>query len=194
MPTIRFALVLQLLISCSILAQDPSANGANNKLVLLDAINVSGTRVPPASVIRLSGLKVGDKVNDPITNAACHRITSTGLFKSIDYEYALYSDRPGVALTLKLLDEAPTLPAEIKPPEDNDVLWQALQALDPLFAPQLPATEKAIRFYETNIDRILKDKGREGEYCGSRVIGDQSGKPVRIVFEIRKYKTASKPR
>jgi len=169
------------------LAQDSSTEDAA-KLVELDAIKIVGTRLPVPSVIRLTGLKIGDKVNDLIVNTACHKITATGLVKKIDYAYDLYPDKPGVALTLTLLDEGPLLSARILPADQDERLWQSLVAFDPLFDRRLPRTEKALAFYAANIEKVLKQQGRENEYAAPTVTGDANGEAREIVFQIREYK------
>lgn len=118
-------------LASGIFPQQPNEGAL--RLVVLDSIKVTGSRLPEKSVVRLSGLKVGDKVNDLIVNTACHKITSTGLVKSVDYAYDLYPDRPSVGLMLTLTDEVPLLPAHIKPLEQEEHLWQSLAAIDPLY-------------------------------------------------------------
>src|SRR5947209_10568485 len=113
------------------------------KLVKVNRIFVAGTRIPSLSVIRVMGIKSGDAVNDEIVNKACHRLQSTGLIKSVDYQYLVYPDKPGVQLTLTVADEEPLVPASIQPKGDADALWSALKELDPLFTQQLPPDEKA---------------------------------------------------
>ena len=118
------------------------------------------------------------------------RLPATGLVEKIDYGYDLYPDRPGVALTLTLVDEVPLLPARIKPEREENELWSSLQSLDPLFTKELPRTEKAISFYATNLERCLKAKGRDDEYAASSVVGDQAGNAGYVLFEIRRYKSS----
>lgn len=157
------------------------------KLVELDKVDVQGSRLPSQSIIRLSGLKLHDKINDPIVNEACRKITATGLVKSVEYAYDMYPDRPGVSLTLKVVDEAPLLPAKIKPEADDVALWPALQKLDPMFTKQLPRTEKALSFYSQNLERCLQSIGRPNEYAAPKINGSNEN-PSDILFEIRQYK------
>ena len=117
-----------------------------SKFFEVERINVSGTRIPGNSLVALSGIKLHDKVNELIVNTACHKITATGLFKTIDYSYDAYPDRNGVVLNLILADEGPLLPASIKPEADENAIWTSLQTMDSIFTRQLPPTEKAIAF------------------------------------------------
>ena len=169
-----------------------AAQTAAERLLEVESIHVQGTRLTSNSVIRLSGIKLHDRVNDRIVNAACHRITATGLVKSVDYAYDAYPDRPTVTLKLTIVDEAPRLPAKIRPSADEDWLWASLEAVDPLFTRELPPTEKALAFYSKNFDKCLEVKGRSNEYVASDVTADTSGKLTGIVFQVRQYKTIPK--
>ena len=165
------------------------AQVAADKLVDIEKIEVKGTRLPGESVIRLSGIKLHDKVNDLAVNIACHKITGTGLVKTVDYGYDVYPDRPGATLTLTLADEGGLLPASIQPVADENGLWASLQASDPIFTRELPPTEKALAFYAKNIEKCLQASGRQNEYAAANVTADAAGKLTGVVFEIRRYKT-----
>lgn len=171
------------------LAQTPE-----DKLVEVEKINVQETRLPSDSLIRLSGIKLHDKVNNLIVNAACQKIAATGLVKSVSYAYDAYPDRPGVDLVLIVTDEGPLLPATIKPAADESWLWPALQARDPIFTRELPPTEKALDLYSKNLEKCLQAKGRNNEYANADVMADPSGKLIGVVFEIRQYKALSRPK
>jgi hypothetical protein len=166
------------------------AQSAAERLMEVERILVTGTRLPSDSVIRLSGIKVHDKVNDLVVNKACHNITATGLVKSVDYTYDAYPDRPEITLTLTIKDEGPLLPASIKPQTEEELFWSALQRIDPIFTRDLPPTEKGLAFYTKNLDTCLNSMGRSNEYFASDVTADSSGKLTGIVFEIRKYKAS----
>jgi hypothetical protein len=174
-------------------AQSPeSTEAAANRLLEIESITIKGSRLPSDSVIRLSGLKVHDKVNDLMVNAACHKITATGLVKTIDYAYDVYPDRPTAALILTPSDEGPLFPATIKPLALADALWACLQVRDPIFTKELPRTEKALTFYSKNLDACLEQNGHPNEYAAAAVAGDSSGNATGIVFEVRRYRNGPK--
>ena len=178
-----------LLLNLAMPGQIP-APAISNRIIEIEQINVTGTRCPASSIIALSGLKPHDKVNELGVNTACRKLTATGLFKSIDYTYDAYPDRPGVVLNLAVVDEGPLVQASIQPAAEDAVIWTGLQAMDPLFTRQLPPTQKAIAFYEKNIEKWLRANGRNDEYAAATVSGDASGNPSGIVFGIRQYKGA----
>jgi hypothetical protein len=163
-----------------------NAQTAGEKVIEIETIDVTGTRYPGPSIIALLGLKSHDKVSEMDIVKACHRITATGLFKSVDYTYDVYPDRPGAVLHLAVRDESPLVPCSIKPAGDDATIWPALQSVDPIYFSQMPPTEKAIAFYEASITKWLETHGRPGEYAAAAVVG--LGDPTAVVFEIRAYK------
>ena len=179
--------LIVLIFAAQAVAQTP-----DDKLVEVEGILVKGTRLPADSVIRLSGIKLHDKVNSMIVDSACHKITATGLVKQVDYAYEAYSDRPTVVLVLTVADETLLLPASIKPAAEESALWSSLQARDPIFSRQLPPTEKALAFYAKNLELCLQASGRSNEYAAPSVTADPAGKLRSIVFELRQYKTLSR--
>jgi hypothetical protein len=162
-----------------------------HKLVELGGIEVNGSRLPAASIIRLSNLKVGQKVNYDIINEACHRITSTGLVSLVDYAYNLEPGKPGVAVSFTVTDEMPLLPAKIYPPEDSDLIWACLQSADPIFTREMPNTRNALKFYATNMNRCLENVGARQDYARPSVVCDRLGKAAEIVFSIREKLAAA---
>lgn len=174
---------------------NPNKEVDPHKLVELGGIEVNGSRLPADSIIRLSNLKVGQKVNYDMINEACHRITSTGLVALVDYAYTLQPGKPGVVLSFKVSDEVPLLPAKIYPREDEDLVWACLQSADPVFTRELPNTRNALRFYTTNINRCLEIEGvRKGFYARPTVVCDRVGKAAEIVFNIREKQVSAGPK
>lgn len=171
----------------SVLGQD-APQPDEKTIVQVSRIVATGSRFSTLSIVHLMGISAGDKVNDELVRKACGRLTSTGLFKSIDYEYLMYPDKPGVQLTLKIVDEGGLVPARIDPDKDDESLWPALQQLDPVFTRQMPPNEKAINFYAENLNHCLKAMGREDEYAAPTVTGDAGQNPTAVVFKIRHYK------
>jgi len=181
----RFLLIaVGLIAALHAVAQQPSL-----KVLELEQIHVSGTRIPADSIIGLSGLQVHAKVNERDVVSACHKITATGLFKTVDYAYDAYPDRPGVTLNLAVADEGPLIPASIIPASDDAAIWAGLETANPIFTRSLPPTEKAIAFYEKAIENYLHANGRPDEYARATVKGDAQGHPAAVVFEIRKYRS-----
>lgn len=182
----RRAIPFILLILCFgpvVRAQTAPAD-ADTKLVPLKGFDVKGTRIPAESIIRLSGLKVGQEVNHPIINEACRKITSTGLVKSIDYGYDVAPGSPAVILSFNVVDELPLLPAKIVPAEDSEKIWGCLQAADSIFTRELPNTKEAMEFYRANIERCITAHGQHDAYVKATTACDAKGIAQQIVFDI----------
>ena len=148
----------------------------------LDAIQVSGTRLSSESIIRISGLKIGQIIDEATLKEASDRITATGLVKGIDYSYNVARGQQGVLLTLNVFDEGPLLPANILPENEAAGIWACLQSADPIFTREMPNTEKAIHFYSINIARCLNNSGRER--VSATVACDGTGKSIAINFHV----------
>ncbi len=196
MRPVRTIALLLLVVRFSLAQSSPPADAANqqidrHKLVQLAGFEMKGSRFPPSSIIRLSGLKVGQMVNYDILSEACNRITSTGLVSTIDYAYNVEPGRPGVMVSFKLWDELPLLPASIYPQEDEDRIWGCLQSADPIFTRELPNTKAALHFYSANIDQCLHNAGQPNEYTSATVACDAKGKAAAIVFNIRDKQDSS---
>jgi hypothetical protein len=155
-----------------------------HQLVQLNGIQVTGTRLPPDSIIKISGLKIGQMVNDEVLKRASDKVTSTGLVKGLDYGYNAEPGKPGVYLSLKVFDEGPLLPVQIMPVQDAPAIWSCLQSADPIFTDQMPNTEKAIHFYSINMARCLGNLGATSRRVAATVACDGTGKSIAINFHV----------
>ena len=156
----------------------------HHKLVRLEGIQVSGTRLPPESVIKISGLKIGQMINDDALKQASDKLTATGLVKGLDYGYNMMPDKPGVYLSLKVFDEDSLLPVRILPAEAADSIWSCLRSADPIFTSEIPNTEKAIHFYSINIARCMDKSGVAKDRVSATVACDGTGKSISVDFHI----------
>lgn len=156
----------------------------HHKLVQLEGIEVTGTRLPSPSVIKISGLKVGQMINDNALKQASDKLTATGLIKGIDYGYNIMPDKSGVYLSIKVFDEDTLLPVHILPPDAAPPIWSCLRSADPIFTRELPNTEKAIHFYSVNIAHCVQNAGVSKERVSATVACDGTGKSIAIDFHV----------
>lgn len=170
--------------------EQPPSQADRDKLVEVTGFDVKGTRLPADSVIRISGLKVGQQVNYDIINEGCRKITATGLIKVIDYAYDVAPGKPGIVLSFHIQDEEPLYPAKVVPVEDTDKIWGCLQAADPIFSRELPNTKNAIEFYRRNIEQCIESHGQHDAYVTTTVACDRDGKAQAIVFDIKPKQSA----
>lgn len=158
----------------------------HHKLIELVGVEWIGSRLPAASLLRLSELKIGQKVNYDILNQVSNRLTSTGLVSTVDYAYNVQPDKPGVMVSFTLKDEMPLLPASIVPEANADLLWGCLQNADPIFTRELPNTGNAMRFYQANINKCLQMGSHNNDFHAEPTVAcDVKGKAAKIVFNIR---------
>lgn len=162
----------------------PANTEDHHKLVQLADIEITGTRLPPQSIIKISGLKVGQMINEDILKQASDKITSTGLVKGLDYGYNIMPGKPGVYLSVKIFDEGPLLPAHILPAKDAGPIWSCLQSADPIFTREMPNTEKAIHFYSINIARCIGGSDAARQRIAATVACDGTGKSIAINFHV----------
>ena len=172
-------------------ADGNAPNIDHHKLIELTGYEVTGTRLPVESVIRLSGLRVGQKVNYDILTEACNKITSTGLVSTVNYAYNVDPGKPGVKVSFKIWDELPLLPSKIDPPEQADQIWGCLESADPVFTRELPNTKDALRFYSTNMEKCLEEAGRQGQHVATTVACDLKGHATEIVFKVGDQQAAA---
>ena len=127
------------LASCLVLAARPQNDAPQNedarKLVTLRDFSVLGSRLSPASVVRLAGLHTGKQVNFLSLHEALQKVTLSGLIENIDFEYENYADKPEeVKLIMKCRDAQPVVPARLAiEGVDEEAVWNWLRDLDPLF-------------------------------------------------------------
>lgn len=156
----------------------------HHKLVQLEGIEVTGTRLPSPSIIKIAGLKVGQMINDDALKQASDKLTATGLVKGIDYGYNIMPGTSGVYLSIKVFDEDPLLPVHILPPDAAPSIWSCLRSADPIFTRELPNTEKAIHFYSVNIAHCVENAGAAKERVSATVACDGTGKSIAIDFHV----------
>ncbi len=165
-------------------SQAPATPQDHHKLVRLEGIEVAGTRFPQESIIKISGLKIGQMINDETLKEASGRLTSTGLIKGIDYGYNIVPGRPGVLLSMKVFDEGPLLPVRILPESAAEPIWNCLRSADPIFTAEMPNTERAIHFYSVNIARCVEKSGAPKARVSAVVACDGTGKSISIDFHV----------
>jgi hypothetical protein len=70
----------------------------------LESVILEGTGVSREAVLRIAELRLGAPIDKPAIDAACDRLTGTGLFQSVTYRYAQGPKR-GYVLTLTIEDQ-----------------------------------------------------------------------------------------
>jgi outer membrane protein assembly factor BamA len=153
------------------LAQETTAD-AGKQLVKIHAIRVKGSRLQDKSIQHLTGLQVGQIIDEAKVRAALQHANDSGLFSNIAYVYESLPDSTDVILELQIVDQLPLVPATIKIPKiDAEQVWQYLQNFDPLFTRELPQTEKSINLYAHYIAKFLETQNRTDVGVTGNVLG-----------------------
>jgi hypothetical protein len=157
------------------------ANDAE-QLVKVEKLQVRGSRLEPSSVQMLTGLRLGQQINETSLRKAIQRMLDSGLVKNVDYSYQSMSSPTSVLLELRIIDESPLLPASIElPGVEPENVWAYLKGVDPLFTRELPRTQKALAFYTRYVERYLYTLRRQ-DRIASVITADDSGNASGIVF------------
>lgn len=164
-----------------------SCLGADNGT--LNKIDISGTELNRAALLRVAGLDVGAIVTPASLKSACERLKSTGLFEQVDYDYQAEPDNAGYNLQIRLRPPVNLLAAVIEIPgvPARDV-WESLRQTGLFYMNKTPAADAGQKFYIAEIQRVLKAHGAEQVIVASLrtgLIGAASGKRITVVFRPR---------
>jgi hypothetical protein len=168
--------------ACAQAAAPSVGTNAGDEIVAIERLTVQGSRLNPASVRFLSGLRPGMKVNEAAVRKAAQRIADSGLVKNVAYQYQSLSSERSVALEFTITDELPLLPATIEIPDvDAEDVWAYLRGIDAVFTRELPRTQQAIAFYTRYIERFFASQKRVLRVAAV-ITADESGNASGIVF------------
>jgi len=168
--------------ACAQAAAPSVSTNAGDEIVAIERLTVQGSRLNPASVRFLSGLRPGMKVNEAAVRKAAQRIADSGLVKNVAYQYQSLSSERSVALEFTITDELPLLPATIEIPDvEAEDVWAYLRGIDAVFTRELPRTQQAIAFYTRYIERFFASQKRVLRVAAV-ITADESGNASGIVF------------
>jgi outer membrane protein assembly factor BamA len=112
----------------------------------LESLVLEGTTMSRDTVLSTAGLRIGGPIDKAAIEAACGKLTDTGLIQSISYRYAPGPKR-GWVLTLTIEDQKQFTAASIDfPGVDDTELWRWLAARYPAFDHKVPANDPAQEF------------------------------------------------
>jgi len=148
------------------------AADAGKQPVKIQAIRIKGSRLAERSILHLTGLQVGQIVDEGKVRSALQHANDSGLFANIAYAYESAPDSTDVILELQIEDQLPLVPATIEIPKvDAEQIWRYLQNFDPLFTRELPRTEKAINLYAHYITKYLESQNHTDIAVTGNVLG-----------------------
>jgi outer membrane protein assembly factor BamA len=112
----------------------------------LESVTFEGTGLSREAVLGIAQLRIGSPIDKPAIEAACGRLSATGLFQSVSYRYAPGPKR-GYALTVTIQDQTQLTEASIDfPGVDEAELWRWLASQYPPFDHKVPGNDEAQEF------------------------------------------------
>jgi outer membrane protein insertion porin family len=155
----------------------------------IETITFTGADYPAAVLLTVSGLHAPMPFSEAALRDAAQRIESTGFFRSVQFHYEPAPDRKGYAVHFELTEDKDSLPGRIDLPGiDEDAVWMAIQAADPLLTRQVPSSDIAQARYIQGIEAYAAQNGKS-QKVAARVNGGEIGdRRPSMVFEPEELK------
>lgn len=156
----------------------------------IETLKVSGNRNYTADqVLKVAGLRVGEKAGKAEFEAARQRLLSAGVFTTVAYRYAPAADGKGYDAGLEVAEIEQIYPLRFEDLPATDAELRAwLSQKDPLFAPKIPATQPELDRYARWIADFLAQKNYHDTVVG-RVISE-SPAGLTVLFRPAKARAA----
>ncbi len=135
----------------------------------VESITVVGNRnYSREQVVAIAGLKIGQLAGKAEFDAARDRLTATGVFETVGYQFEPGPNKQGFAATFQVTEVEPSYPVRFEelgvPDKDLETL---LKARDPLFSmTRVPATQPVMERYTAWIQEYLTSKGLKEKIAG----------------------------
>ncbi len=121
----------------------------------LEAVVITGTTVPEATVMEMAGLTRGMAVDKGAIEKACAKLGDSGLFADVQYQYK-EGAKKGFVVTLSVVDQPGLTPATIDVPGvDEAEVWTWLAARFPAFDHKVPGAGAAQDYLAHEVERHL---------------------------------------
>lgn len=145
-----------------------SATAAPGSDYPIEKLSVRGNQhYTAAQVLAVAGLRVGEKADVAIFDAARDRLLATGVFDRAGYQYAPSADSHGYDAVIEVAEETQFYPLLFEDLPATDVEIQTwLAKKDPLFGKDAPATPPVIKRYTQWIEDLLASKGVHAKVKG----------------------------
>jgi outer membrane protein insertion porin family len=131
-------------------------------------LTVEGNRLySMEQIVRLTGLKAGQKAGKPEFEAARDRLLATGAFDSVGYRFAPAPGGSGYNAAFQVVEIAQVFPFRFEGlPVDTQELTKYMREREPLFAERMPATETVLARWTKDIQDYLNAKGHPENIMG----------------------------
>src|SRR5436190_270754 len=135
----------------------------------VESITVVGNRnYTREQVVEIAGLKIGQLAGKAEFDAARDRLTATGVFETVGYQFEPGPNKQGFAATFQVTEVEPSYPVRFEelgvPDKDLEAL---LKSKDALFSmARMPATQPVMDRYTAWIQEYLIAKGLKEKIAG----------------------------
>jgi outer membrane protein insertion porin family len=163
--------------------QPPPETPGELKEYPIASLSVEGNQIyTAAAIIAASGLKVGDRANKELFEAARDRLLATGAFDSVGYRYFNAADGRSYDAVWQVVEVLPVYPWRLEGVNvDLDALSEHLRRNDPLYGDRIAPTQASLERRRQLINAFLKSHAIEPSEVLGKVESDAPGK-LEIVF------------
>lgn len=118
-------------------------------------------------ILAVAGLKVGQMAGKAEFDAAQQRLVASGAFEKVDYRFEPSKASSGYVATFGVIEGDPMYPVQFEglPAKASEIgAW--LKSKDPLYGPQMPASDVMIKRYTQLIQELLAAKKQDEKVIG----------------------------
>ncbi|HYZ85051.1 MAG TPA: POTRA domain-containing protein, partial [Bryobacteraceae bacterium] len=157
----------------------PSENAAQAWPIA--SLTVRGNQLyDSATILKVAGLKIGQKVGKDQFDAARDRLLATGAFTSVGYEFKP-AGNAGFAATFDVAEIQQAYPWRFDSVKADEAKLRAkVIAAEPLFTKVMPGTDVVIKRVTAVVEEGLKEQGQPEPILGR--VSDESGGDLQVVF------------
>ena len=151
----------------------------------IETIEFHGSEYPRSALLTVTGLHAPMPFSEAALRDAAQKLQDTGFFRSVQFRYEPARSHRGYAVNFDLAEDTDSLPARIDIPDadENDV-WTALEAADPLLRRKVPTNEVAEARYIKAIEAWCAQHGQPTKIAARQNGGNmQSRDQLSLVFE-----------
>ena len=150
----------------------------------IETIEFIGSEYPQATLLAATGLHAPMAFSEAALREAGQRLQSTGFFRSVQFHYEPAPDKKGYAVRFELTEDKDSLPGRIDLPGiDENAVWDAIIAADPLLTRQVPSNDIALARYLKAIEAYAAQHGQPQKIAARTNGGRLGSDPVTLVFE-----------
>ena len=156
----------------------------NFGLPLLSIAVTGNAKVPSATVLKIAAIKIGSPPEKEAFEAARLRLTDTGFFESVAYQYApVTKPKPGYTARIEVKEVTPLYKVQFAgwPGKDKEIAAY-LSSRDPLFVGEAPPTKVLIDRWAGYISSWAATQNKPVKVIGKMVsLGNPTGDAAFVI-------------